>query len=168
MIIRSSEVLGMYGDGCFDSQGRIVRAWTDAPGTEPNLVVDREGGGGAWETLFRVHPASGILMQRIAISPRGVVCVIGQTTLGNDCVLWLSTCGFVTGAGACTTRPIVRWDGNAFDLAIPASGSVHARWRISEDGLSVSVVTESHAPTSSGFTHFAPDGRPVTFDEVHG
>jgi hypothetical protein len=170
MIVRSSEVLGMYGDGCFDSQGRIVRAWTDAPGTEPNLVIDREDAANTFSKLFhpRLHPPDGLGLQRIAMSPRDVICIAGQSQSGSDdAVVWLSTRGFLPNMGHCATRPIVRWDGDAFDLAVPFNGTQHARWRISEDGLSVSSTTGSHVMTSSGSSHFDAAGQPVVYPE-HG
>jgi hypothetical protein len=78
--------------------------------------------------------------------------------------VWISGVGEIGDAGACIARPIVRWDGAAFDLAIPTGGTTHRWWRLDAQGTTLADDPGVHEQTSAGFSHFNGD-LPVIYPE---
>jgi hypothetical protein len=165
MIVRSRLLQAMYADAVFDGAGRVVCAYTDRPGTPVSLRIEREEEPGAW--ALRTDPIgfpAGLVQQRLAVSPLDVVAVVGH--FAGRAVVWISGVGVIGDAGACIARPIIRWKDSAFDLAIPTTGSTHTRWRLAETGETRTLdVNIPNAQSSSGFTNFGADDRPVIFPE---
>ena len=127
-----------------------------------DLVVEHEDG----TLVERISiPTGWAGYLRAACSPSGTVCVVAHSQSDTDLV-YLSGVGFIASTGACYSRPIVRWDLDAFDVVMPRTATTYSRYRVSEAGSASGFTTGDNPQSSQGFTGFTGDGSPIMRDTI--
>jgi hypothetical protein len=109
-----------------------------------------------------------ILKIHAAISPSGVICVVGCST-PDKLLVWLSSKGWLGDLGFGMRVPVIRWNTSEdqFEIAAPLQAPYEfRRIRVGEQGGVITYPSEAFDGSSQGFLSWTLD-RLITYDQGH-